>query len=156
MYRRDRETRREIEKTRGWCMGDDRIKIKWPFPMDHHVTYFMSKDTLFRSFWLGATFNLSTSKGLPPRSRWDRRESHTRFRERFGGLSGWSWRRQKREAKRRLLLWRWQPPHNAESKANFNFEAKGSVLVQNYVIYPLKTLSFNLGHSKINSSAITS
>jgi hypothetical protein len=48
------------------------------------------------------------------------------------------------------------PPHNAESKANFNFEAKGSVLVQNYVIYPLKTLSFNLGHSKINSSAITS
>jgi hypothetical protein len=25
----------------------------------------MSKDTLFRSFWLGATFNLSTSKGLP-------------------------------------------------------------------------------------------
>jgi hypothetical protein len=23
----------------------------------------MSKDTLFRSFWLGATFNLSTSKG---------------------------------------------------------------------------------------------
>jgi hypothetical protein len=30
---------------------------------DHHVTNFMSKDTLFRSFWLGATFNLSTSKG---------------------------------------------------------------------------------------------
>jgi hypothetical protein len=25
----------------------------------------MSKDTPFRSFWLGATFNLSTSKGLP-------------------------------------------------------------------------------------------
>jgi hypothetical protein len=32
---------------------------------DHHVTNFMSKDTPFRSFWLGATFNLSTSKGIP-------------------------------------------------------------------------------------------
>jgi hypothetical protein len=40
----------------------------------HHVTYFMSKDTLFRSFWLGATFNLSTSKGLPLSPMQDRNE----------------------------------------------------------------------------------